>query len=58
MRVLGQIYERVVSVRNSLYDRQVFKARRLNWPVVVHFRSGTVVLGAGGPGAAQGRAAR
>ncbi|PYY18019.1 MAG: tetraacyldisaccharide 4'-kinase [Acidobacteria bacterium] len=34
MRVLGQIYERVVSVRNSLYDRQVFKARRLNWPVV------------------------
>lgn len=34
MILLDQIYGGVVSARNSLYNRRIFKPRRLNWPVV------------------------
>jgi len=34
MIVLDRIYGGVVSARNSLYDHEIFKPRRLKWPVV------------------------
>lgn len=34
MILLDNLYGTVVAVRNSLYDRQIFKARSLEWPVV------------------------
>ena len=32
--ILDDIYGGVVSARNALYDRRIFKPRHLNWPVV------------------------
>ncbi|HWY68498.1 MAG TPA: tetraacyldisaccharide 4'-kinase [Terriglobales bacterium] len=32
--ILDGIYGEVVSARNALYDRRIFKPRHLNWPVV------------------------
>ena len=34
MMMLDRIYGGVVSARNSLYDHEIFKPRRLKWPVV------------------------
>jgi tetraacyldisaccharide 4'-kinase len=34
MNPLSVLYGSVVNARNSLYDRQIFKARRLSWPVI------------------------
>lgn len=34
MMLLDDLYGCVVAARNSLYDRQIFKPRRLTWPVV------------------------